>query len=127
MTKTTLLIATLMLGSLAAGAQASSKEVDLTWTASSDSTATTPGTVTVFRSPGACPATGIPTGAVSLTTTAPAGGPYQDKTVTTGTWCYYLTATIGTNTSGPSASFGASVGIAPPTNLKTVTIQITIP
>lgn len=93
--------------------------VNLIWSASSDSTAANPGTVTVYRASGACPATGI--GSLSytaLTTTAPAGGPYSDTSVTVGTWCYYVTATIGGATSGPSNTVQAVILPLAPSSLK---------
>lgn len=98
--------------------------VTLNWTASTDSTTATPGTVSVFRALGACPATGLGTATyTALTTTALAGGPYIDTTVTAGSsYCYYIGATIGAATSGPSNTYSALIPIAPPT-ITVVVIQ----
>ena len=117
--------ATLLLVLFASSAIAQGQHsATLTWTASSDSTTTTPGTVTVYRATAACPASGIGTLTYTpLTTTAPAGGPYVDTAVTVGTtYCYYVTATIGGSTSGPSNTFQAKIPASPPTAL-TGTVQ----
>lgn len=100
-------------------ASAASHQVTLNWTASIDSTASNPGTVTVYRANAACPATGIGgLNYTALTTTAPAGGPYSDTTVGVGTWCYYVTATIGGATSGPSNAVQAVILPLAPSSLK---------
>ncbi len=93
--------------------------VSMTWTASADSTTTTPGTVSVWRASETCPATVSTTtpGFTAVTTTAPAGGPYADTTVTAGTWCYFVTATISGATSGPSNTVQAVLLPLAPTNL----------
>jgi hypothetical protein len=113
-------IAILALG-VTAHAQTTHK-VTLSWTASSDSTTATPGTVSVLRASGVCPATGVPATVTTLTTSAPAGGPYVDSTVTAGQYCYYVTATIGGATSVPSNTSGAPVPTFPPSGL-TVVVQ----
>jgi hypothetical protein len=115
--KTSILLAALMLGSVAARAQATpSHEVDLTWTASTDG-----GTVTVYRASGLCSATTL--SFVKLTSTAPAGGPYKDTAVTAGNYCYYVTATVNGTESVPSNSVNPSVPTAPPTNLVNVVVK----
>lgn len=101
-------------------AQAQHK-VTLSWTASTDSTSSNPGTVSVYRATGTCPASGIGTLTyTTLTATAPAGGPYADSTVTAGTYCYYVTATISGATSGPSNTVTAVVPTAAPSGLTAV-------
>lgn len=75
--------------------------VELTWQASASSTAADPGTVQVYRAPGACPATGLPQNYTVIDGSAPAGGPYMDA-ASAGTYCYFLTATIDGVASGPS-------------------------
>src|SRR5579871_3112162 len=71
----------LLLMAAAVQAQAA-HQVTLTWTASKDSTTASPGTVSVYRAVGACPASGIGTLTyTALTSTAPAAGPYIDTTV----------------------------------------------
>lgn len=104
-------------------AMAASHSVQLTWTASPDSTAQNPGTISIFRANATCPATGIGTLSWTLiTSTAPAAGPYTDSTVSTGNWCYYVTATIGGATSAPSNTAGGSASPFPPQTLQ-ITIQ----
>jgi len=85
-------------------ASASGHQVTLTWAASADSTSSKPGTVSVYRANEACPATVSATssGFTAITTAAAASGPYTDSTVTAGTWCYFVTATIGSATSPAS-------------------------
>jgi len=97
--------------------RAQSHQVTLSWTASKDSSASNPGTVTVYRAVGSCPSSGIGTLTYTpLTTTAPAGGPYTDPTVTAGmTYCYYVTATINGATSQPSNTANATVPVFSPT------------
>jgi hypothetical protein len=94
-------------------------QVTLNWVASTDSTAATPGTVTVYRAAAACPASGIGTLTyTALSTTAPAGGPYTDTAVTSGsTYCYYVTATIGGATSGPSNTVSGTIPVGAPSSL----------
>lgn len=95
--------------------------VALSWSASSDSTSTTPGTVSVFRATGACPASGI-SGLTfaKIATSISAAGPYTDTTVTVGTWCYYVAADIGGAESGPSNTFQAPIIPAAPTALTAI-------
>lgn len=113
------LLFSLLLGSSSV-AFAASHSVTLTWTASTDSTTANPGTVNVLRATGNCPASGIGTLTYNtLTTTAPAGGPYVDNSVTSGTtYCYYVTATIGGQTSNPSNTFQSTIPVAPPSSLS---------
>ena len=117
--KTRILLLTIFVLSLSAHAAAAQHSVTLNWIASTDSTTATPGTVTVYRATAACPASGIGTLTyTALTTTAAAGGPYTDSAVTTGvTYCYYLTATIGGATSGPSNTAGGTIPVGTPTSL----------
>jgi hypothetical protein len=107
----------LVLSAIACKAQ--SHQVTLTWTASKDSNASNPGTVSVYRAVGSCPPSGIGTLTYTpLTTAAPAGGPYPDTTVTAGmTYCYYVTATINGATSQPSNTASATIPVLAPTAL----------
>lgn len=99
-------------------ATATGHQINLTWTASSDSTTANPGTVAIYRANAVCPTSGIGTLIyTAVTTTAPAGGPYNDTTVTAGTWCYYVTATISSATSGPSNTVQAVILPLAPSNL----------
>ena len=108
----------------------SSYSVNLTWTASTSSTSANPGSVKVLRATGSCPASGI--GSLvysSLNNTAPAAGPYTDSTVVAGTtYCYYITATVGSSTSGPSNTFQAVIptATAPPSSLGGKVTQVTV-
>ena len=117
--KKLLICALFVLAALSARAANAQHSVTLNWIASTDSTTTTPGTVSVFRATGTCPASGIGTLTyTTLTSTAPAGGPYTDTAVTVGSaYCYYITATIGSATSGPSNTVGAVIPVGPPTSL----------
>jgi hypothetical protein len=112
----------LVLSAIACKAQ--SHQVTLTWTASKDSNTSSPGTVSVYRAVGSCPAIGIGTLTyTNLTSAAPAGGPYIDSTVTAGTtYCYYITATINGATSQPSNTANATIPVFPPIAL-TIIIQ----
>lgn len=95
--------------------------VTLSWVASLDSITSNPGTTSIFRAPGACPASGI-SGLTftKLASNQSPAGPYTDSTVTVGTWCYYVAADIGGAESGPSNTFQAPILPAPPTTLTAV-------
>lgn len=116
------ILATALFLGLACGTSAKAQaapahEVDLTWTASPDG-----GTVSVYRAAGLCSAT-TSTSFTKLTSTAPAGGPYKDTTVTAGNWCYYVTATVNGSESVASNTTNPSVPTAPPTNLVNVVVK----
>lgn len=114
-------IAALLLIFASIPAMAASHSVALTWTASTDSTTATPGTVNVYRATGACPTSGIGTLSYTALATGQApAGTYTDSTVTVGTYCYYVTATIGGVASGPSSTFLAGIGPAAPATLTGV-------
>ncbi len=84
--------------------------VTLSWSASPSSTPTNPGTIQVFRSTGACPASGVPASPTSLTSAAPAAGPYVDSAVAPSTtYCYYVEAIISSAESTPSNTTQATV------------------
>ena len=117
MIKYTALCALLLAGATFLPAQAASHEVDLSWTASTDPSTT----VTVYRASGACSGSNLTF--TKLTTSAPAGGPYKDTSVTAGTWCYYVTATANGSESSPSNNAAAVVPTAPPTGLVTVVVK----
>lgn len=72
----------------------------LAWTASADSTATAPGTATVYRANGDC---AVATGFVAFASGLAPGGVYVDTTVVGGDKkCYYVTAVINSIESPPS-------------------------
>lgn len=100
-------------------ASASGHQVTLTYSASSDSTSTAPGTVNVFRGSGSCPASGISgLGFSQISSTAPAAGPFTDSTVGVGNWCYYVTATInGATSTNQSNTVQAVILPLAPSNL----------
>ena len=119
--KRLILLALLLLAS-SAFAQ-TSHTATLTYTKSSDSTTANPGTVSVYRAVGVCPASGLGTLTFTmLTSTASPGGTYTDNLPGPGTYCYYLTATISSATSGPSNTGGGSANPFPPV-LGTVVVQ----
>jgi hypothetical protein len=85
----TLLLAVFLLVPTAVLAQAATHSATIT------TTATAPGTATVMRATGACPATGVPSSGTTLTSTLaiPTAGvpvPYTDSTITA-TSCYWVT------------------------------------
>lgn len=106
-----------------------SYSVKLNWTASTSST-TTPGTVSVFRAVGNCPTTGIGSLTYStLSTTAPAAGPFTDSTVAYATtYCYFVEEVISGKSSGPSNTFQAAIpsAIAPPSSLGGTVTQVVV-
>lgn len=110
-----------------AHAQTGAHSAKLSWAASADSTSANPGTVAIYQASGACPASGLGslTFATVTTTAAPsatAANPYIVTSLTPGTYCFYLTATIGGATSGPSNTSGGSTSTFPPTSF-TVVVQ----
>lgn len=94
----------------------SATQAIVSWTASTDA-----GTaVTVQRATGTCGATGQTF--TTLTSSAPAGGPYTDNTIATATnYCYSLQAGIG-GVESAAATFQFSSGVASPTGL-TIVVQ----
>lgn len=90
----------------------------LTWTASTDSTASNPGSVIVLKQVGACPVSGGLTSPTTLTTSAPAAGPWEDTAVLSGQVnCYSVEALIGGETSAQSNTLQLTTPGFPPTNL----------
>ncbi|MBB2968565.1 LamG-like jellyroll fold domain-containing protein [Leifsonia aquatica] len=85
-------------------ATASGSTVALSWTASTDNVGVTG--YTVYRSTTSGFA---PSAATQIGTTA--GASYTDSGVANGTYYYVVTATDGTNTSGPSAQASATVAV----------------
>ncbi len=97
--------------------------VQLKWTASADSTTTNPGTVTVYRASAACPASGIGTlSYTALTAAAAPAGPYTDSAVTPGTFCYYITFSVGGATS-PASNTAQAVILPLAPSVLTVAIS----
>lgn len=119
--------AVLLLFFIAAAQAQAAHEVDISYVASLDCTTANPGTTTIYRAPAACPVAGIPTGGVAIASNQPTGflptAPYPDKTVTSGTWCYWATATINSATSGASLTGNAVISISPVTSFVTVVVK----
>lgn len=102
-----------------AGAAYAAHSVGLSWTASIDMPATIPSGsgYNVYRSSGACPASGLPTSPVLLNSAPVTAVVYTDSTVTPGAYCYYVvTALNGAVSAGSNTAQGA-VPVAPPTNV----------
>lgn len=97
----------------------------INWTASVDMPATIPAGsgYNVFRASGACPASGVPTGAAELNTTPVAANTFTDTTVTPGNWCYYVETLLGGVSSLPSNTALGATPVAPPTNVTITTEQ----
>lgn len=104
---------------LAGSLMAAGHSTVLSWTASTD----IPGAIpagsgyNVYRSTGACPATGSPTSAVKLNTAVVAALTFTDSTVTAGQWCYYATTLLNGVESVPSNSVQGAIGVLPPSNV----------
>ena len=96
--------------------QTPTHSVSLTIT-EADSSATNPGTATIYRASGSCPASGVPSGATALSSTVsvPGTGTYTDTSVTAGsTYCYYATVKVGGAVSPNSNTFQGAITIAVP-------------
>ena len=87
----------------------------VTLTVSSPDTSTaSPGTATVLRASGACPASGVPSSGTTLTSTlsVPASATYVDSTVTGGsTYCYWASLKTAGGGSGVSNTFLGSITV----------------
>ena len=105
---------------------------NLTWTLPAGCTAAASCTVTLYRWDGACPATGAPTGALTiLLATAVNPVSYADASVAGGTsYCYAAETVQGAAHSGPSNYFTLAVpGTPPPPGTlggTVVTIVVTV-
>lgn len=129
MIRKAVLILVILVSSLVVNAQVT-YSVQLTWKPSSASTDKVPGAVTVMRAVGACPASGIGTLTYqTISTTAPAAGPFVDTAVNASTtYCYYIKAVVSGVTYGPSNTWQAAVPVAgtPPSALSGTVTQVTI-
>jgi hypothetical protein len=91
--------------------------VVLSWTASTDAAANPTLTYNVYKFSGVCTTTGSPV--FTKINTAPVTTlTYTDSTVTTGTFCYYVTAVLNGAESAPSTQVSAVILLAAPTLLK---------
>jgi len=101
---------------LAAGwcsAQSSGHTVTLT-VASPDTSSAAPGTATILRAAGACPASGVPASGTTLTSTlsVPSTATYTDSTVVGGsTYCYWTTLKTQGGGSGVSNTFQGAITV----------------
>jgi hypothetical protein len=87
--------------------QSTGHSVTLT-VASQDTSSTAPGTATILRAAGACPASGVPASGTIITSTlsVPATADYVDSTVVGGnTYCYWSTLKTQGGGSGVSNTF----------------------
>ena len=115
-TRLCLLSAALLMASISAFGQ-SGHTVTLT-VASPDTSSTAPGTATILRATGACPASGVPSSGTTLTSTlaVPGTANYTDSTVSGGsTYCYWASMKTSGGGSGVSNTF-----------LGTITVVVTI-
>ena len=97
--------------------QTPSHTVTLT-VASPDTSSTAPGTATILRAAGACPASGVPTSGTTLTPTlsVPGTANFTDSTVVGGqTYCFWATLKAQGGGSGVSNTF-----------LGTITVLVTL-
>jgi hypothetical protein len=100
---------------LAAPARAQ-HSASLSWTASSDAAANPTLGYNVYRLAGACPASGT-AGFTKLTATPLKTTTFSDTTVSLGTFCYYVTATLNGAESVPSNTASAVILPGPATVL----------
>jgi hypothetical protein len=116
-----LAIAAVLLGWLAASPGQTTPPAHsavLTW-GPSPSAVSNPGIVyNVYRASGICSGSST----FSMLKAGVTGLTYTDSTITTGAWCYELTAALGGVESKPSNQVTAALLVAPPTTV-TVTIN----
>jgi len=96
-----------------ASGQTTTHSVTLT-VSSPDVSSTAPGTATILRAAGACPASGVPSSGTTLTSTlaVPGTANYTDSGVTGGsTYCYWSTLKTQGGGSGVSNTFQGSITV----------------
>jgi len=99
---------------LAASAQTPPHQVVLT-VSSPDVSASSPGTATILRAAGSCPASGVPATGTTLTSTlsVPGTATFTDSTVVGGnTYCFWATMKAQGGGSGVSNTFLGSISIS---------------
>ena len=82
---------------------------------SQDTSSAAPGTATILRAAGACPATGVPASGQTLTSSlsVPGTANYTDSSVTGGsTYCYWSTLTTAGGGSGVSNTFQGAITVS---------------
>lgn len=114
--KTFLRLATIALLGLSAGWLMGQSGHSVTLTVSSPDTSTaSPGTATVLRASGACPASGVPSSGTTLTSTlsVPATANFTDSAVTAGnTYAYWTVLKTSGGGSGVSNCFQANIAVS---------------
>ena len=93
--------------------QTASHQVTLT-VQSTDTSSTAPGTATILRVTGACPASGVPASGTTLTATlaVPGTAQYVDSGVTGGsTYCYWTLLKTAGGGSGVSNTFQGGITV----------------
>lgn len=82
---------------------------------SPDTSSASPGTATILRASGACPASGVPSSGSTLTSTlsVPGTATFTDSTVTGGnTYCFWATLKASGGGSGVSNTFLGAISVA---------------
>lgn len=104
-------------------AQATGHKTTMTWTAPTDSTATT--TYHVYRAVGVCPVDGslgtLSYARIDGVSSAITATSYTDVTIGVGNWCYYVTAFTAGIESAPSNTSGGTAQPLAPTANKDIT------
>ena len=94
-------------------AQSTGHQVTLT-VSSPDTSSASPGTATILRAAGACPASGVPSSGSTLTSTLSVAGTanFTDSSVVGGnTYCYWATLKAAGGGSGVSNTFQGAVTV----------------
>lgn len=107
---------------------ATNHTASVSFTASADSSTTVPGNTQIYWAQGACPTNGGVTGITWTEATGvglpsyTAANPFVIGLPSAGTYCVYVTATIGGAVSNPSNTAGGTAAPFPPTAV-TVVVQ----
>lgn len=122
--KNVVLIKEITIPAAAAGQTQATHSANLTWTASTSVVAG----YNVFKATGACPASGIPTGATKLNTALVTGTTYTDAGLTApGTVCYYVVAVDSSGSTSAPSNTAAAVIPGPPASPTNLAVTITSP
>lgn len=101
--------------------QTTTYTVQISWQPAADGS-DAGGTINVYKAIGSC-------GSASqqftkIATDVSLDGPYLDSSVTSGSYCYYVTAVVNSDESSPSPTTSVSIKPGPATNFKvTVNLQ----
>ena len=116
-----IVLAILLACSFPLSSQTTPYTVQISWQPASDGS-DAGGTINVYKAIGFC-------GSASqqftqIATDVSLDGPYLDSSVTSGSYCYYVTAVVNSDESGPSPTTSVSIKPGPVTNFKvTVTVK----